>query len=176
MTLSDLIAKLRANEPLPICPYDRLSPKYWTAPNDKPCEFCGGLNEDGAPDKCKGADTSLFAEAADALASMEREMDQLHEGLRSRGLRLPSESPAEGALKSLDEWMGYARSYKRSLAEAREVMEVVLSADREALANHRPKWGIADCIDNDGVPYQSQYLGDALNRARAFLSSEQGGK
>ena len=27
---------------LPVCPFDRRSPDYWTTANDKPCHVCGG--------------------------------------------------------------------------------------------------------------------------------------
>jgi hypothetical protein len=60
-----------------------------------------------------------------------------------------------------------AEEQRKALVEA---LQMVLSCDREALANHRPKGGIADCIDNAGTPYQSAYLGKALDKARAALS------
>lgn len=66
----DIVERLLSSEPLPVCPYDRRSPDYWTAPNDKPCTFCGGLNDPNAPDLCRGADTRVMGEAA-------REIDRL---------------------------------------------------------------------------------------------------
>ena len=66
---AELIEALRSSATLPFCPYDRRSPEYWTAPDDKPCPVCGGLNEDGAPDLCRGADSRLFTRAAEALAA-----------------------------------------------------------------------------------------------------------
>lgn len=65
--MSDIVERLRSSEPLPACPYDKLSPHYRTAPNDKPCVVCGGLNEPDAPDLCRGADTRIMGEAADAI-------------------------------------------------------------------------------------------------------------
>lgn len=56
----------------------------------------------------------------------------------------------------------------KRVVELTEIVAVVLQADREALADHRPKWGLADCVDNDGKPYQSHFLGDALARARSL--------
>jgi Lar family restriction alleviation protein len=47
----------------------------------------------------------------------------------------------------------------------------ILSYDREALANHRPKGGLADCVDNRGRAYQSHALADALDLARSALSA-----
>lgn len=47
----------------------------------------------------------------------------------------------------------------------------ILSCDREALADHRPKGGIADCIDNTGVAYQSQFMADALEALRSALAA-----
>ena len=67
---SALIERLEANDPLPICPYDRRSPEYWTTNDTDPCKFCGTKNEEGAPDLCRGADTRLFAEAAAALRDL----------------------------------------------------------------------------------------------------------
>lgn len=63
----DIVKRLRSSEPLPACPYDKLSPHYWTAPDDKPCAVCGGLNDPDAPDLCRGADTRIMGEAADEI-------------------------------------------------------------------------------------------------------------
>jgi hypothetical protein len=65
---------------------------------------------------------------------------------------------------------GVDREVVERLAAWESFGRKMLSADREALANHRPKWGVADCVDNDGVPYQSQWFGDALAEARALLA------
>lgn len=77
--MSDLIERLRSNAQLPICPFDKRSPEYWTTPNDKPCKFCGGELE--GPDKCTGADMRIMSEAADALATKEAEVDRLRKAL-----------------------------------------------------------------------------------------------
>jgi len=69
----DLVARLRSNELLPVCPYDPRSPEYWTAPDDAPCRICGQENTTEGPDKCRGADTRCMAEAADAIAKLEAE-------------------------------------------------------------------------------------------------------
>ena len=74
--MNDIVARLRASEPLPACPYDKLSPHYWTAPNDKPCAVCGGVNDINAPDLCRGADTRIMGEAAD-------EIERLRKALRT---------------------------------------------------------------------------------------------
>lgn len=74
---SALIERLEANEPLPICPYDRRSPEYWTTNDTDPCKFCGTKNEEGAPDLCRGADTHLFAEAAAALRDQQSKMQMM---------------------------------------------------------------------------------------------------
>lgn len=65
--MHDIVERLRSSEPLPACPYDRLSPHYRTAPNDKPCMICGGLNDPDAPDLCRGADTRIMGEAANEI-------------------------------------------------------------------------------------------------------------
>ena len=77
-----LIKRLREQGTLAVCPYDRRSPDYWTAPNDKPCPMCGGEPE--GPDKCTGADLRIMEEAADALAKAderERELEKVREAL-----------------------------------------------------------------------------------------------
>ncbi len=63
--MSDIVHLLRSNQPLVICPFDRISPEYWTTPNDAPCKFCGGLPD--GPDKCTGADTRIMGQAADEI-------------------------------------------------------------------------------------------------------------
>jgi hypothetical protein len=65
--VSDIVERLRSNETLPVCPYDRRSPDYWTAPNDKPCVICGQENTSEGPDLCRGADTRIMKEAADEI-------------------------------------------------------------------------------------------------------------
>lgn len=67
---------------------------------------------------------------------------------------------------------GYRADAEARVNELEEFAAFVLAADRESLANHRPKWGLADCVDNDGQPYQSQAFGDMLTRARSLLSRE----
>lgn len=62
-------AGLRAST-LPVCPYDRRSPDYWTTPDDKPCVVCGTLNDPDAPNLCRGADLRIMDEAADLISSM----------------------------------------------------------------------------------------------------------
>jgi hypothetical protein len=63
--MTNLVERLRSTGALPICPYDKRSPEYYTTPNDKPCKFCGGLPE--GPDKCTGGDMRIMAEAADEI-------------------------------------------------------------------------------------------------------------
>ena len=80
----ELVTRLRSNSALPICPYDRKSPEYWTMPDDKPCPFCGQENTLEGPDKCTGADTRLFAQAADLIDSLtarEAELREAAQGL-----------------------------------------------------------------------------------------------
>lgn len=86
-----LVERLRSNEPLAICPYDRKSPEYWTTDDVTPCKFCGQLNDPAAPDKCRGADTRVMGEAASTLL-----------GLLAR---------AEGAEKERDEANAWRRQF-----------------------------------------------------------------
>lgn len=70
-TEPELVERLRSNEALPLCPYDRRSPDYWTTDDDAPCVVCGTLNEPDAPNLCRGADTRIMAEAADRIQTLE---------------------------------------------------------------------------------------------------------
>lgn len=74
---ADLVRRLRSSEPLPACPFDRISPHYLTMPNDKPCPFCGQENTTEGPDKCRGADTRIFGEAADRIEALEGALQQI---------------------------------------------------------------------------------------------------
>jgi hypothetical protein len=74
----DLVKRLRSDDRLPYCPYDRRSPDYWTAPNDKPCKVCGTLNDMNAPDLCNGTGSRIMAEAADRIEALEREVKRCH--------------------------------------------------------------------------------------------------
>ncbi len=69
-----LVVRLRSE--LPVCPYDRRSPDYYTTDNESPCTVCGGLPD--GPDKCRAADTRCMAEAADALEALSK-ADQIRE-------------------------------------------------------------------------------------------------
>lgn len=66
--MADIVERLRANQTLNVCPFDKLSPEYYATPNDKPCKFCGGEPE--GPDKCTGADLRIMGEAADEITSL----------------------------------------------------------------------------------------------------------
>lgn len=79
---ADLVARLRSSEPLPVCPYDKRSPDYWTAPNDKPCVVCGTLNDPDAPDLCRGADTRIMGEAADKIEWLRSERSEMLAALK----------------------------------------------------------------------------------------------
>lgn len=63
-----LVARLRSD--LPVCPYDRRSPDYWTTPNDKPCVVCGGEPE--GPDKCRGLCASDLGDSATGCCSAQQ--------------------------------------------------------------------------------------------------------
>lgn len=51
----------------------------------------------------------------------------------------------------------------------RGALEKIISADREIMADSRKRGGLADCVDNTGQAYQSQWLGEVLAKARAVL-------
>jgi hypothetical protein len=66
-----MVERLRSNEPLPVCPYDPKSPDYFSTDDDAPCVICGTENDPNAPNKCRGADTRVMAEAADMLTALQ---------------------------------------------------------------------------------------------------------
>jgi hypothetical protein len=75
--MTDIVERLRSSEPLPACPFDRLSPHYLTMPDDKPCPFCGQENTTEGPDKCRGADTRIMGEAANEIERLRSEKLEL---------------------------------------------------------------------------------------------------
>lgn len=80
--VKDLVSRLK--EPLPVCPFDRRSPHYFTKhQNGEPCFVCG-TTETGL-DMCRMADTSIMDEAAaeierlkGALEHWRQEVGKLH--------------------------------------------------------------------------------------------------
>lgn len=75
--MADIVERLRSSEPLPACPFDRISPHYLTMPDDKPCPFCGQENTLEGPDKCRGADTRIMGEAADEIERLRGVFEQV---------------------------------------------------------------------------------------------------
>jgi hypothetical protein len=75
--MADLVERLRSSEPLPACPFDRISPHYLTMPDDKPCPFCGQENTLDGPDKCRGADTRIMGEAADEIERLQKALEEI---------------------------------------------------------------------------------------------------
>ncbi len=139
-TIEDLVGRLRSNEPLPLCPYDRRSPLYWTTPDDKPCPFCGTENKPDAPDLCRGADTRLFSEAASAIEERDREIERLKIALsealrRLAGRQVFIDEYTKATKADIDALENSNRlNYERALSAERQLSEV-----REGL---RP---LADC-------------------------------
>jgi tRNA(Ile2) C34 agmatinyltransferase TiaS len=43
-------------------------------PDDKPCPFCGQENTSEGPDKCRGADTRIFGEAANEIERLRADL------------------------------------------------------------------------------------------------------
>ncbi len=71
---STLVERLLSNAQLPVCPYDRRSPDYWTTPDDQPCVICGTLNDFSTPNLCRGADTRVMDEAAALILELQAEL------------------------------------------------------------------------------------------------------
>lgn len=106
----------RMGQPLPVCPYDRRSPDYLTAPDDKPCIVCGSENEAGAPDLCRGADTRIYDRAAALLRSLAAKNAEL-----------------EAWAKDSDaKWLAAERR-----ADAAETQLATLRAEKEAVEKER---------------------------------------
>lgn len=59
-----------------------------------------------------------------------------------------------------------ALTAERHLAEAREVLRGLLRGEYESAEP-----GLCDCVDNDGKPYQSQFLADRIAAAEAALTT-----
>lgn len=105
--MSDIVQRLRSNEPLPACPFDKLSPHYLTMPADKPCPFCGQENTTEGPDKCRGADTRILGEAANEIERLRAEKLELANHIdgcvRVAADALKRAEAAEGLLASVGE-------------------------------------------------------------------------
>lgn len=70
-----MIAELRSNSTLAVCPFDKRSPDYWTAGEDgKPCTMCGAAEAIEDCNKCTGADLRLMVRAADALTALSAQL------------------------------------------------------------------------------------------------------
>ena len=115
---SALIERLEANEPLPICPYDRRSPEYWTTNDTDPCKFCGTKNEEGAPDLCRGADTRLFAEAAAALRDQQDRHEGMEEDLYQAVLVAYRRGAVEWTRLNYPKWFGWIKDGRACLPSA----------------------------------------------------------
>lgn len=84
--MTDIVERLRSSEPLPACPFDKISPHYLTMPNDKPCPFCGQENTLDGPDKCRGADTRIMGEAANEIERLRTELAGARKLIQAAGL------------------------------------------------------------------------------------------
>lgn len=120
--VGELVARLRSTATLPVCPYDRRSPEYWTAPDDKPCVICGTENDPDKPDKCRGADTRIMEEAADLLETLQRRVGEYEaerdEAMERLGQLLgadPGPKYAAAAKAARDLWLAYDRACEAAL-------------------------------------------------------------
>lgn len=100
--MSDIVERLRSSQPLPICPFDKKSPDYYTTPNDKPCKFCGGEPE--GPDRCTGADTRIMGEAASEITRL-RQLLSKAETREWETLTQLSELAEKEAEELMDKWI-----------------------------------------------------------------------
>lgn len=102
----------------------------------------------------------LLREGSEALLSsssriggMETDREALHEGLRQRGMRLPSADPGADALAALDEWKGYAETAQARVAELEGALRSLI---RNASILQQNSEGCA--ANHHGVDYGEQGL------------------
>lgn len=156
--LKRLCERLAADDALPFCPYDRRSPEYWTAPDDKPCKVCGMLNEDNAPDLCNGTGSRIMAEAAAAISGLMAERDAL--AGENAGLK----AVFEAGLQVQDQ---YRTRAEQAEAKLREIAEICAT-----------QAGMTDASADKGKSLAASHVrGKALDRiATIARSTSQGGE
>ena len=132
----ELVERLRSSAPLPFCPYDPRSPEYRTAPNDEPCKVCGSLNEVGAPDLCRGADTRVMEQAADALEAQQARIAELEvENERLRLTMLGGEDVAGFASSlPLAQVLDSFRTYETALRDSANSAQALADRYEKALS------------------------------------------
>lgn len=154
-----LCERLRAQQAFPVCPYDRRSPDYWTAPNDKPCVVCGGEPE--GPDKCTGADTRIMLEAAALIERLERERDTQRES-KEFAQRCCVKAEADNARLKDELSKQIAGAELIALENAR--LREALVPFAEAAASYDPPEG-----DDSHAAWAHDFTIGSLRRARAAL-------
>jgi hypothetical protein len=133
-----LIARLKSNAPLPVCPFDRRSPDYYTAgENGAACTVCGGTEE---VDRCRGADTRIMEEAAAALQA-------------SEAARLKAEGERDAKARFADGWREKFHAV-RKLNEAAEL--------RASKAEEREAKLLADKARLDWLEFRTVEVRDPL--------------
>lgn len=137
--MTDIVERLNSNAQLVVCPFDKLSPEYWTTPNDKPCKFCGGEPE--GPDKCTGADLRIMKEAADeitrlrtALATAEAEIERLTEKAIVGEYMWTPEELGEAVAATRKEALEEAARYHDDLSDQHEASAI--DPDSKAQGHH----------------------------------------
>lgn len=107
-----LVAELRSNSTLAVCPFDRRSPDYWTAGDDgKPCTMCGATEAIEDCNKCTGADLRIMVRAADALTALSAQLAAVtkealtnHEMYTTEFLRALAAEAGAGRLREAIRW------------------------------------------------------------------------
>lgn len=113
-----------------------------------------------APDERPAATYRLLRQAADAIPRLKAERDELAKSRADyvqgcKDLGATAKHNLERALTA-----------ERHLAEARDVIRGLLRGEYESAEP-----GLCDCVDNDGKPYQSQFLADWIAAAEVTLST-----
>lgn len=108
---ASLIERLRSTAQLPVCPFDRRSPDYYTAgENNAPCTVCGGTEE---VDKCRGADTRIMEEAAARIETLEAAIESNTKALGfAQNGRCAAEVQVEALRKVLGPFAAFAQNLR----------------------------------------------------------------
>jgi hypothetical protein len=130
-----IVERLRSSEPLPACPFDRISPHYLTMPDDKPCPFCGQENTLDGPDKCRGADTRIMGEAADEIVRLTARVEELEKEMLVTADYLKKTSDRLTMVLSQESW-----TPRRSHTEGDR--NAFVSAEHTLLAVLQPKGAV----------------------------------
>lgn len=135
------------------------------------------------------AEGDLMFEAASLLRTQEAELSRLRDqisALKGEGDAIARERellreenvahqkylvPVHQRITAAEQALAAAQAGLERASELTAIVDRLASADREIMADSRSRGGLADCVDNTGQAYQSQWLADQLTAATK-LSAE----